>query len=130
MNVFVSMDRATYITYLMRSTVHRLFLGARSSTINVLSLRGEGDVLVVRIKHLGMGPISGSITVDTDYPLQRGQHLESVEPVAFNLDSGRTEDVPVKLTSQLIDEELYKVTITSDDLLFKKIVYHGYLNIP
>ena len=101
-----------------------------TATVHVLSLHGDGDSLVVRIKHLGESQVRGTIAVDTDHGLGGEKRLGSVEPVSFTIDLGRVADVRVKLNSRLVEEELYKVTITSDDLMFRKIMHHGYIENP
>lgn len=100
------------------------------STVEVLALQEERDSLVVRIKHLGGRQIRGNVTVDTDYELGRGKRLGSVEPVNFSVDHQNEEDIRIKMNSKLVEEALYKVTITSDDLRFKKIIHHGFLENP
>ena len=65
--------------------------------------------------------------MDTDYELGRGKHLAGVEPVNFSLNNQREEDVRVKMNSKLAKEAMYKITITSDNLRFKKIVHHSFL---
>lgn len=106
------------------------WLALHYSTINVLTLRGEEDCLIIRLRHVGGDPIRGSITVDTDYELGGGKRLGGVEPVNFTIDGGKEEDVRVKMNSRLVEEEMYKITITSENLMFKKIVHHCFIRNP